>query len=67
MTRNPHNVPDRVHGEYFQQRIRELTPEEFATMMREFDDASDWMRDQLRLKRDLPSPDASPLINREDL
>ncbi|WP_031639681.1 hypothetical protein [Pseudomonas aeruginosa] len=59
MTWHPLDVPDRVHGECFQQRNRQLTPEEFATMMREFDDASDWMRDQLRLKRDLPSPDAS--------
>lgn len=62
MTRHPHNIPDRANGEYFRQRNRELTPEEFATMMREFDDASDWMRDQLRLKRDLPSPDASSVV-----
>ncbi len=27
-------------------------------MMHEFDQASDWMRDQIKLKRDLPSPDA---------
>ncbi|KWS17196.1 hypothetical protein V2K54_13305 [Pseudomonas alliivorans] len=62
MIRHPHNVPDRGNGEYFQQRNREVTPEKFATMMRESDDASDWMRDQLKLKRYLRSQDASSII-----
>ena len=62
MTRHPHNIADRANGAYFRQRNRKLTLEEFAKMMREFDDASDWMRDQLGLKRDLPSPDASSVF-----